>query len=208
MFEWIFGKKKEVEKVKVDTKRAFEGVKEDIHSISKWLEHLKAADDDGKRRFNEMEDRISSLELEIANMKNFALTGKNKQLFKQQTAVEGKQTVVYGVQTPVQTPVQTGESSDFLIRNLSVMERALIYVLMNSEMKLSYDDLGAMLGKTRATIRGQINSIKQKSEGLIEEIIEKNGKKRVFIPEEMKEILLKSAKVRVKRGKKDRKDEK
>ena len=54
-----------------------------------------------------------------------------------------------------------------------------------------------MLGKTRATVRGQINSIKQKSEGLIEEVIEKNGKKRVFIPDYIKEILLKNAKVRV-----------
>jgi hypothetical protein len=67
-------------------------------------------------------------------------------------------------------------------------------------MKLSYDDLAAMLQKERSTIRGQINTIRQKSEGLIEESIEKNGKKRVFIPEEIKEKLIKKQKVRVKRG--------
>jgi hypothetical protein len=63
-----------------------------------------------------------------------------------------------------------------------------------------------MLGKSRATIRGQVNAIKQKSEGLIEEIIEKNGKKRVFVPDEVKERMLKSVKVRVRNGKKDRKE--
>jgi len=68
-------------------------------------------------------------------------------------------------------------------------------------MKLSYEDLSAMMGKSKATIRGQINSIKQKSEGLIEEQISENNKKRVFIPEEMREILLKTRKVSAKRGK-------
>jgi len=50
--------------------------------------------------------------------------------------------------------------------------------------------------------RGQINSIKQKSEGLIEEIVEKNGKKRVYVPEKVREKLLKYAKVRVRKGRK------
>ena len=47
-----------------------------------------------------------------------------------------------------------------------------------------------------------MNAIKQKSEHLIEEIIEKNGKKRVFIPENIKEKMLKKTKVRVKNNKK------
>jgi hypothetical protein len=54
-----------------------------------------------------------------------------------------------------------------------------------------------LLGKERSTIRGQINSIKQKSEGLIQEITENNGKKRVFIGDEMKEKMKKYAKVRL-----------
>jgi biotin operon repressor len=73
-----------------------------------------------------------------------------------------------------------------------------VYILLNSDLKLSYDDLAAMLGKSRATIRGQINSIKQKSEGVVEEVIEANGKKRVFVPESVKEIMLKSGRVRIK----------
>jgi chromosome segregation and condensation protein ScpB len=68
---------------------------------------------------------------------------------------------------------------------------------MNSEMKLSYEDLALLLGKEKSTIRGQVNAIKQKKEGLIEEISEKNGKKRVYVPEEIKEKLAKYAKVRV-----------
>jgi biotin operon repressor len=203
MFDWLFNRKKEVVQVKQDTKKAFEGVREDIKSISKWLEHLKESDSKTNSRFEEIDSRLSTIEEDLSAIKNFvAVAGAgrlSKQPFKQQTPVYSKQTVVQGVQTPVQTPVQTGESSDFLIRNLSVMERALVYVLMNSDMRLSYDDLSAMLGKSRATIRGQINAIKQKSEGLLEENVEKNGKKRVYIPEEVKEILLKDAKVRVKK---------
>jgi len=67
---------------------------------------------------------------------------------------------------------------------------------LNSDLKLSYEDLAAMLGKRKSTIRGQVNSIRQKSEGLIEEIVGENNKKRVFIPEKNKEILLKTRKVK------------
>jgi chromosome segregation and condensation protein ScpB len=66
---------------------------------------------------------------------------------------------------------------------------------------LSYDDLAAMMGKSRATIRGQINSIKQKNENLIQEIVEKNGKKRLFIEEEIKEKILKNVKIKEKSSK-------
>ncbi|MEK6906551.1 MAG: hypothetical protein AABW81_02935, partial [Nanoarchaeota archaeon] len=113
------------------------------------------------------------------------------------------QTGVYAVQTGVQTGVQTPNFNQF-----STTERAILWVLLNTDMKLSYDDLAAMLGKERSTIRGQINSIKQKSEGLVEEVIEKNGKKRVYIPEELREKLVKRSKVRVNKGKKEEKYEK
>jgi len=77
--------------------------------------------------------------------------------------------------------------------------------LLNSDLRLGYDDLAAMLGKERSTIRGHLNRIKQKSDGLIEETVEKNGKKRVFVPEEMKEKLLKKVKVRSGKKEKDQK---
>jgi len=87
------------------------------------------------------------------------------------------------------------------------MERAIIWALINSgeEMKLSYDDLAALLGKNKSTIRGQINGLKQKSEGLVEEIRESNGKKRLFIPEKMRQFIVKSVKVRVNNSKKPKK---
>ena len=77
-----------------------------------------------------------------------------------------------------------------------------MWILLNSDMRLSYDDLAAMLGKERSTIRGQINRIKQKNESLVEEVVEKNGKKRVFIPEEIREKMLKKSKVSINPGKK------
>jgi len=116
-----------------------------------------------------------------------------------------KQTAVQGVQIGVQTAVQTAENVN--LSDFSVMERAIIMILLNHDMKLSYDDLAAMTGKSRATIRGQVNAIKQKSEGLIEEKIELNGKKRVFIPQEIKEKMLKNVKVRVNRAEKHEKSE-
>ena len=119
--------------------------------------------------------------------------------FKQSQTVFNKQTTFKPVLNDVQTGVQTG-----YLDNLSTTERAIIFVLLNSDMKLSYEDLAAMLGKTKATVRGQINSIKQKSEGLIEEIIGETNKKRVFIPENAKEILLKTKKM----GKSPKKGEK
>jgi chromosome segregation and condensation protein ScpB len=112
----------------------------------------------------------------------------------------GKQTAVGDVQTGVQTGVQTPFFGQF-----STMERSTLWVLLNTDMKLSYEDLAAILGKEKATIRGQINSIKQKSGDLIQEIMEKNGKKRIFIPEKVKETLLKKVKVRVRKGKKNKK---
>jgi predicted transcriptional regulator len=125
-----------------------------------------------------------------------------KQPFKTNQRMLNKQTDVYTVQTSVQTDVQTPNLSNF-----SITERAILFILLNTDMKLSYDDLSSMLNKEKSTIRGQINTIKSKSESLIEEIIEKNGKKRIFIPEKIKEKLLKKQKVRIKDTKKEKDDQ-
>ena len=57
--------------------------------------------------------------------------------------------------------------------------------------------MALLLGKERSTVRGQINAIKQKTDGLIQEIVESNGKKRVFIPNEVKSKMQKYAKGRM-----------
>jgi len=203
MFEWLFGKKKEVIEIKEETRKSFSIVKEDINNLSKWIKHLDEQDSKLDYKLIEMDERLSSIETDLEGIKNtvaFMQGSVSSRVFKQQQTARRKQTAVQGVQDAVQTAVQTGGRA--ILNNLSTMERAMVYVLLNTDMKLSYDDLAAMLGKSRATVRGQINSIRQKSEGLIEEIIEANGKKRVFIPEEIKEIMLKTGKVRASKGRK------
>jgi len=156
-----------------------------------------------------LREEISSIKEELESLRGgvglVVEQPKDKQVFKKLPVLD-KQTAVEGVQEVVQTAVQTGDFYDIL-KKLSGNERLVIFTLLNSEMKLSYEDLALLLGKERSTIRGQINAIKQKSEGLIEEISEKNGKKRVFIPDRVKEKLQKYAKVRVRGSKKTEKND-
>lgn len=205
MFSWLFGNRtKELEK---KTQDSFFAVKKDIDAVGKWIKHLDKRDKQLFDILSELKHEISSINDEISSLHegiDLAVgDAKSKQVFRK-TEFGGKQTGDEAVQNAVQTTVQTGNFYDIL-KNLTSNERLVIFTLLNSEMKLSYEDLALLLGKERATVRGQINAIKQKSEGLIEEIIEKNGKKRVFIPEEVRVKLSKYAKVRVK---KERKDEK
>jgi hypothetical protein len=198
MFGW-FRRKKEIEDIKEETKKSFEGVKKDIISVSGWIKHLDSEKNLQKKEIEDIKEILSTIKNEIEGMKNVLSIMnelKPKQVFKTPKQVFNKQTGVYAVQTGVQTGVQTPNFNQF-----SITERAILWILLNSDIKLSYDDLAAMLGKERSTIRGQINAIKQKSESLIQEEIEKNGKKRVFIPEEIKEKMLKKTKVRVKKEK-------
>lgn len=195
MFGWLFGRKKEVEALKEDTKRGFESVKRDMTSLSGWIKHLDSEKNLQKKDIEEIRNILSSMNNDLEGLKNvISIMNELKPRRQIQTPkqVFNKQTGVYAVQTGVQTAVQSPNFDQF-----SVTERAIIWVLLNSDVKLSYDDLAAILGKERSTIRGHINRIKQKSDGLVEEIIEQNGKKRVFIPENMKEKLLKKVKVRV-----------
>jgi len=195
---WFFGKKRDVEQVKEETRKGFESVKKDITSVSGWIKHLDSEKNLHKKDIEEIKEVLSTIKEDIDGIKNIISMMnelKTNRVFKTPKQLLDKQTAVYTVQTGVQTGVQTPNLNQF-----SVTERAILWVLLNSDMKLSYDDLAAMLGKERSTIRGQINTIKQKSE-IIEEEIEKNGKKRVFIPEEIKEKMMKKTKVRVKNDK-------
>ena len=202
----LFGRKKEVEEIKESTRKGFEDVKKDINSVSGWIKHLDSEKNLHQSEIETIKGDLSSIKEDIEGIKN-ALTfiGEMKMTKGVQTAnrLFNKQTAVYPVQTGVQTAVQTPNFEQF-----SITERAILWILLNTDMKLSYEDLASMLGKEKSTIRGQINTIKQKSEGLIEENIEDNGRKRVFIPENIKERLLKKAKVRVGNRKKNKKEQK
>jgi len=202
----LFNRKKEVEQLKKDTKEGFESVKKDISSVSGWIKHLDSEKDLQKRDVDDLKEILSTIQEELEGLKNVVAIMndlKSNRVFKTPKQVFNKQTGVYAVQTGVQTAVQTPKLDQF-----SITERAIIWILLNSDMKLSYEDISAMLGKEKTTIRGQINTIKQKSETLIEESIEQNGKKRLFIPENIKNTLLKKSKVRVKSPKKVKKSQK
>ena len=199
----FFKRKKEVEQIKEETKKGFDSVKKDIISVSEWIKHLDSDHNIQKKDIESIKEEISSIKEDVEYLKNiFSIANeiKNKQAFKTNKQLFNKQTAVLPVQTAVQTAVQTPNLSIF-----SLTERAIIWVLLNSEIRLSHEDLAAILGKEKSTIRGQINAIKQKSENLIEEYIESNGKKRLFIAEEIKEKMLKNSKVRVKKQKKQEK---
>jgi regulator of replication initiation timing len=176
---------------------ALNNAKQDVGNLNQWVEHLNSVDSGLKGDVEDIYEELSTVKTELEELKNMvslAVGGKKLRKSAAVQTADGKQTAVYAVQNTVQTAVQT----EFLDR-LSISERALVMILLNSDMKLSYEDLGAMMGKDPATVRGQINGVKQKCEGLIEEQIEKNNKKRLFIPEKLRNTLLKKVKVRVKK---------
>lgn len=198
MFGWLFGNN-EVKRLKDDTKQAFEGVKKDIASVSGWIKHLDSEKDLQKHDIEEIKANLSSINKEIEEVKMmFSVMNQLKPMRPVQTTPQPfqEQTVVYSIPTDAQTSVQTPN-----LDNFSVTERAILWVLINSDLKLSYEDIASVLGKEKSTIRGQINAIKSKSESLVSEHIEKNGKKRVYISDEMREKLLKKQKVRVREKK-------
>jgi len=189
--------KEEFDNHKNAVQTALNSAKQDVHNLSRWVEHLTDTDSGIKGDVDDIYEELSTVKTELEELKNMVSLAINPRSFKQkQTAANtvGKQGAVYAVQNTVQTAVQ----ADFLDR-LSISERALVMILLNSDLKLSYEDLGAMMGKDSTTVRGQINSIKQKCDGLIEEQIEKNNKKRLYIPEKLRGTMLKKVKVRARK---------
>jgi len=182
--------KREVDELKRAVQTGFNSVKQDFGNMGVWIKHLDSNDSKLKGQILEMQEDLSTVKEELENLKNVLSIVGDKPVFKQRQTVFNKQTAFKGVLNSVQTGVQT-----VFLDNLSTTERAIVFVLLNSDMKLSYEDLAAMLGKRKATIRGQLNSIRQKSEGLIDEIIGENNKKRVYIPDKIKESLLKKGKI-------------
>jgi predicted transcriptional regulator len=195
----LFGHKKRIDKLRGEVQDSFNHVKKDFNKVGEWIKHLDDKHGSHVGEIDEIKDQLLTLQKDIMELKDFVSffgpqlsKGLSKQI---QTSVV-KQTGQRGVQTVVQTAVQTD-----ILDSLTVMERAIVWALLNSEMKLSYEDLAALLGKDKSTIRGQINTIKQKNEGLIMEAREVSGKKRLYIPEEIKSCIMKSVKVKIKRKK-------
>jgi len=196
----LFGHKKRVEKLRGEVEDSFNHVKKDFNKVGEWIKHLDDKHVSHGGEISSIKDQLLTIHEDLMELKDFvSFFGPqiSKGLSKQTQTGAVKQALPSAVQTPVQTGVQTD-----VLENLTVMERAIVWALLNSEMKLSYEDLAALLGKDKSTIRGQINAIKQKSEGLIEESREVNGKKRLYIPDEIRTMVVKSVKVKVKGSKK------
>ncbi len=195
----LFEHKKRIDKLKLEVQDSFNYVKKDFNKVGKWICHL---DDKHRLHVNE----ISGIKNQLLDIQNDLIEIKDcisffcpqlpVGLYKQSQTDGIKQTIAKPIQTSIQTPVQT-----CILNNFTVMERALIWALLNSEMKLSYEDLATLLGKDKSTIRGQINIIRQKNNGLIMEICEINGKKRVYIPNDIKSIIMKGIKVKINKKK-------
>jgi biotin operon repressor len=196
----LFGGRRKLQDLRKEVQDSFGHVRQDFAKVGEWIRHI-----DGKHRkheesFEDLQDRLLKLQGDLAELKelvSFFPGPQNAAAFKQASTGDVN---IAGV-APVQTVAQTAVHPSFL-STLTTSERAIVWTILHSEMKLSYEDLAALLGKEKSTIRGQINSIRQKGVGLIEEIREATGKKRVYIPEKMRAELIKNVKVRVRGGKK------
>ena len=199
----FFRKRREVETLKKEIEESFSHVKKDFAKVGDWISHLDGKHEVHEKELLDIKNQILGVQkdlLEIKDVVSFFGTNAPRALFKQPQTTRDKQPLSVAVQTGSQTAVETD-----VLANLTLMERAIVWALLNANMKLSYEDLSAILGKDKSTIRGQINAIRRKSESLIEEVRESNGKKRVYIPEEVRDKVLKGVKVRIKTEKSKRK---
>ncbi|MBU3923285.1 MAG: hypothetical protein KJ592_00035 [Nanoarchaeota archaeon] len=194
----LFGHKKIVKELREDVQNSFDHVKKDFNKVGEWIKHLDDKHVSHEGELSNIKSQLLSIKSDLIEIKDFiSFFGPqiSSGLSKQVPTTNFKQVMP----TTVQTAVQTGVQSDIL-ESLTVMERAIVWALLNSELKLSYEDLAMVLGKDKSTIRGQINTIKQKEGNIIMEKRESNGKKRLYIPDEIKSMIMKGVKVKVKRG--------
>jgi predicted transcriptional regulator len=198
-----FKHKKNIEELKSDVKESFNHVKKDFNKVGEWITHLDDKHALHKNEISIIKNQLLDIQndlLEIKDLTSFFGPHTSNNSSKQTQTVSNKRSPIGVVQTVVQSDVQTD-----VLSNLTVMERGIVWALLNSEMRLSYEDLAALLGKNKSTIRGQINIIKQKNGGLIMESREFSGKKRLYIPDEIKNSIIKSVKVKVNQSKKAKK---
>ncbi|MBS3108573.1 hypothetical protein J4409_01750 [Candidatus Woesearchaeota archaeon] len=178
--------------------KSFSNVKTDITNLINMFNKLNENHDVKDKKIAIIEKRIDDLEGVFSDMLvNFKQNTAIGHMFEQpfghkQTDVRLKQNVMI---------VQTDRLGDKWTKNLTPMERVIMNILLNTNIKLSYEDLSVMIGRDSSTIRGQMNNIKQKNESLVCEYIERTGKKRFFIDEQRKNEILKERAILVKRAK-------
>jgi hypothetical protein len=202
---WLFGRKKEDDEkwqyLHSKLEISFKNIKRDFKNMADWISHFDVSKKSHSEKIKDLDERLKTIEILLKDKQEFLDLDR----LSKQTPVRFKRTSVR-VQTAVQTArggVQTGELS-VILKSLTMMERALVWTLLNTNLKLNYNDLSLVMGKDRSTIRGQVNNIKRKSEDLIREIVESDGSKRFYISEDIKNTFLKQVKKEL-RGRKVKK---
>lgn len=196
---WVFGKKEDKHEKKwkdlhEKLDNSFVNIKKDAVNFSKWINHLHTKKEEHHSRISTIERKLYKIEEMIEELsKKQIFLEQSKQLFKHKQPNSRLKQLAVGVQTGVQTANLTDlKEISIVLKNLTVMERAVVWVLLNTDLKMSYEDISVTLGKDKSTVRGQLNNIKRKSESLISESTEySTGKKRYFIHDEIKNELLK-----------------
>ena len=193
---WIF-KKKDGENSRIDivedaVKESFNHIKKDISSLSGWVKHFKDQHfdhhvniqnthdkvDEAHRRINELESTLYELADKLEAVQTPVQIKQEQTVVRPNTRLDMSKQPSKQAKTTVQT--------DKFSKGLTPMERAIVSVLLNTDMKLTYDDLSIAIGRDKSTIRGQMNNIKQKRENLIYEVLEPTGRKRFYIDEKTK----------------------
>jgi DNA-binding CsgD family transcriptional regulator len=174
---------------------SFSKIKDDMGSVGEWIKHFDQTKETHHSKMENLDTRLRSVEEFVMNlMEQSPVKEVSKQLSKQeQTAVRPNQTdsvskQVFEQPSKQQEVVQTDIEKALI--SLTAMERALVWSLLNTDILLSYEDMGRILGKDQSTVRGQINNIKRKIPGLIEEKSEDTGKKRYYVNEGKKRDIL------------------
>ena len=185
---WFFGKKEDkihekISELNNKIEDSFFNVKGDMKNLGKWVTHFNDKHKGHEGELENMKFRLSSVEKTLEDIWTAVQTAVQTGRVSKQPQTDSR---------PKQLSVQKNLES---LRSLTAMERVVVWSLLNTDLKMSYDDLCVVLGKDKSTLRGQINNIKQKNESLINEYTEKNGKKRFYIDTKLKnEVLLKVSK--------------
>jgi len=171
-------------------KSSFSNIKKDFEHVMSRVDHLHLKKDEHHDKLDKLDKRLREIETFFELMKEKEAEFIHKGTLSKQ-AVQTGQTGV--VRTAVQTPVfQTGYLGK--LKSLTPTERNLVWSLVNTNLKLSYDDISVVIGKDKSTVRGLMNSVRRKYDDIINEITEEGGKKRFFIEDDIKSEVMRDFK--------------
>jgi len=172
---------------------SFSNLKNDMKEVGGWITHFKEKHETHDDKFERMHKRLENVEKGLEEIKEIWTRVQTGVQTRVQTGQTGVQTRVGKTDVRLkQMSVQANTLEK--LKNLSVMEKGVMWVLLNSDIKMSYEDICLMLGKNKSTLRGQINNIKLKSPGLIKEVVENDGTKKFYVDENVKDEVLKRTK--------------